>query len=336
MGFGGGGSAPPVAPAYSDPITGKTFGSTAELNSEVDQRTQDAQAASDAATAKTASDAAAAETAYQARAASARSGAETNVRQYFKDQGLDPDKYWASNIAPALDRSQQSIQDLDPNPSSAYAPTLGASLVNDLTSGKRNQFTDQLNSLFPSTYANSAIPDTADDASIASIISQQFDPLNAQLTNAQKRGTLNDTGYQAALDKFNTDQTSARSTLSSLGSNVINTDRSGLNDYIGGAKNDAANVSLKNSDSFDPNTYTTGAQSKTKTYLDNMQGDIQNQVGNTKFSDLTTLLNAGGSVQGAYDPTATNPAGGGTPSPSYIADQVLGNTKRGLGSAGAF
>jgi len=43
-------------------------------------------------------------------------------------------------------------------------------------------------------------------------------------------------------------------------------------------------------------------------------------------------------VQGAYDPTAANPnAGpGGTPSPQYIADRVLANTKRGIGSTGAF
>lgn len=338
MGFGGGGSAPPVQPTYSDPISGRTFSNPDDLNSSITQRETTDKQTADAAKATSDAKAASDEQSYLARAASARSGAETNVRQYFKDQGLDPDKYWASNIAPALDRAGQSVQDLDPNPSSAYAPTMGASLVNDLTSGKRNQFTDQLSSLFPSTYASTAIPYTADEPAIAQIISSQFDPLGQQLTNAQKRNTLNDTGYQAAVDAMNTAKTGARSTLSSLGTGIINTDRSGLNDYITGAKNDAANISLKNADSFDPNSYVGEAQTRTKNYIDNLPGDLTNAVGSTKFSDLTSLLNAGGSVQGAYDPTATNPGGGGggTPSPSYIADQVLANTKRGLGSAGAF
>lgn len=338
MGFGGGGSAPPVQPTFSDPITGRTFSNPDDLNASITQRETTDKQAADAAKATSDAKAAADEQSYLTRAASARSGAETNVRQYFKDQGLDPDKYWASNIAPALDRAGQGIQDLDPNPSSAYAPTMGASLVNDLTAGKRNQFTDQLSSLFPSTYASTAIPYTADEPAIAQIISSQFDPLGQQLTNAQKRNTLNDTGYQAAVDAMNTAKTGARSTLSSLGTGIINTDRSGLNDYISGAKNDAANVSLKGADTFDPNSYVGEAQTRTKNYIDNLPGDLTNAVGTTKFSDLTSLLNAGGSVQGAYDPTATNPggAGGGTPSPSYIADQVLANTKRGLGSAGAF
>lgn len=337
----GKGSAPaspeptPVTPTYTDPVSARVFTTPDDLNNEITSREQTAAAQQTASDIQNAGSVAAQTADYSGRATSARGNAETAISRYFSNQGLDPNKYWASDITPALDTEAASIQPNDPNPQAAYSPNLGAQIVSDLTSGKRSQATNAISKEFGPTYAADALPYTADDPTIDTLLNSQFDPLMAQLTNAQKRNTLNDTGYSAALDALNTAKTGARSTVSSLGTGIIDKDRSGLNDYITSAKNDAAALPLANADSFDPTSYLTGAQGRTAAYLSSLPGDLTNAVGGTKFSDLTTLLNAGGSVQGAYDPTATNP-NSSTPSPQYIADQVLANTKRGVGSTGAF
>ena len=329
--------APVIPPTYADPTTGRTFTTPDDLNKSIDTREQEARDIQAQKDAQVQADKDRTRADFTTRSADARTNAEKAIRSYFTNQGLDPEKYWSTDIAPALDTEKNSIQDLDPNPQAAYAPTLGAQIVNDLTSGRRSKALSAINSEFSPTYASTAIPYTADDATIEQLLSSQFDPLSAQLTNAQKRGTLNDTGYQAALAAMETARTGGRSTISKLGTGIIDNDRTGLNDYITSAKNDASNLALSNADSFDPGAYLSEAQSRTGSYLSSLPGDLTNAVGDTKFSDLTSLLNAGGSVQGAYDPTATNPNGtGGTPSDKYIADQALANTKRGIGNAGAF
>jgi hypothetical protein len=328
---------PIVPPTYSDPVSGRAFTNTGDLNAAIDTREADArtaQANKDAADLATKNQA---RTDFTTRSTNARTNAENAIRAYFTNQGLDPNKYWGSDIAPALNTEANSIQDLDPNPQAAYAPNLGAQIIGDLTSGRRTQATNQINSQFGPTYTADRLPYTLDDAPIETLLSGQYDPLSLQLTNAQKRGTLNDTGYQAALKQMETEKTGGRSTLSTLGTGIIDTDRGKLNDYITGAKSDASGLSLANADTFDPGAYSREADSRVNTYTNALPGDLTNALGSTKFSDLSSLLNVGGSVQTAYDPTAANPnSAGGQPSPQYIADQVLASTKRGIGSTGAF
>ncbi len=85
-------------------------------------------------------------------------------------------------------------------------------------------------------------------------------------------------------------------------------------------------------DNFDPSSYQANIQSGANTALAGLGGQLRGAVGDTKYADLTDLLNAGGAVQGATQPNATNPAGaGGVP----LVDPNA-NLKRGLGNAGAF
>jgi hypothetical protein len=320
-----------------------TFSDPTALNAEITQNQANATAASSAATDATNATNAQNESTFQSALANAVLQGTNNVNQYFTDNGLDPSKY-APQITNAINTAKSSVTDLNPNPMSAFPTTLGAQIVNQLTAGQQAKNTGAVNAVFSPTYAQDAIPLSSDQGAISSVLDNQFNPLSAELTNAQKRGTLNDVGYSAALSALGNSKTAATSTLNTLGSGIINNDRSALDNYISGAKTAASSATL-NDPAFDPSKYATEAQTMTASDLGNMTGDLQNAVGSTSFADLPSLLNAGGSVQGATDPTASNPNGavgpggaaiGGGVNPSYIADQVLANTKRGLGTTGAF
>jgi hypothetical protein len=305
------------------------------LNDEIRQRQAGEKAASDAATAKAAQDAGQSQVDFQNSKNTNYYNALAGVQRQFQQQGVDPAKYEQSDIEPTLNRIVAGIPNLDPNPASAFSPTLGTDILNNLTSGARTQATTALNNQFDPNYASNLIPDSTIDQYVPGVVGAQFDPLGAQLTNAQKRGTLTSTGYDAALAALNSKRSAATSQVTDLGRTILGTDRSNINDLISGAKNTAAGLSLNQN--FDPMSYDTQARGLAKTDLSNFGGALTNAVGDTKFATLSDLLNAGGAVQGANNPSAINPTGTqAAVSPFAMDPNVLANQKRGLGNQGAF
>ena len=197
------------------------------------------------------------------------------------------------------------------------------------------QANTSLNQIFTPQYVNNLLPDTTTNNFVPDILNEQFNPLSQQLTNAEKRGTLNPVGYQAALDALTQKKTAAQSTLQNLGQGILDTDRSGINDIISGARTSANSLGL--ADTFDPSVFAGQAGSRAQADLSNFGGALRSAVGDTKFADLTDLLNAGGAVQGATNPNAANPTGGiqGT-SPFFVSPDDEAKKGRGLGNTGAF
>jgi len=350
---GGGGGQQQLEPrSYVDPVTGRTFtdpgppipgggffgtgkSGSEQLNEFIAQREAGEKTASEQAAADRQTQAATNESQFQTNRTNAYNTALQNTIRQFQLAGLDPNQYMESDIKPRLAGIQSSIQDLDPNPSAAFSPDLGNTIISDLTGGARTSALNRLNSIFTPTYAQSNLPSSIASPYIDQIVSEQFDPLNAQLTNAQKRGILNDTGYSAALNTLGQKQTGARSTVQSLGENILNEERGSLNDYINSARG-AANATTLNSQ-FDPGAYTSGAQSMIASDVGNFGGALRNAVGSTQFASLSDLLNAGGAVQGAVN-TSPLDASGGVPkagaAPGIIDE--LAKRPRGLGNTGAF
>jgi hypothetical protein len=346
-GGGGGGYAPPAPITYTDPVNGRVFtqqvdpytgqptGPSAQdaLNQEISDRTASEKATSDAAAAKKVADDAAALTTFQGNRDTAYNDARTNVLRQFTQAGVDPNQYLASDIDPALQRSLHSIKDLDPNPGAAFSPDLGTTIMNAITGSKRTGAANQLNTLFSPTYSSTAVPDSLTGQYSGTLLDEQFNPLSAQLENARKRGTLNDTGYNAALGTLAQKRSAAQSTIGDLGKTIISTDRGAIDDYIGKARSDANALNL--SSNFDPNAYKTGAENLANTDISNFGGALRSAVGGTQFASLSDLINAGGAVQGATNPNAANPLGTPALGGAAAADQDP-NKKRGLGSTGAF
>lgn len=360
-GGGGGGSAPQVLPpiVLTDPVNGKTFiqqpGGTLnantgqidytsaqdQLNAEIADRQAQEKATSDTAATQKTTDSAKAETDFQKSRQDAYDTAMTQITNKFRSVGADPTQYMDTYIKPALQRSFQSVKDLDPNPTAAFSPDLGSSIINDITSGNRTQSTNALNQTFTPNYSSTMLPDTLTSGYIGNILDQQFNPLSTQLDYAQKRGTLGGAGYKAAMDALANKRTAATAQINTLGQNILNTDRSGLDTYIKSAQDAASSQSLAGG--FDPASYVTGAQGKVSDYTNQFGSALQNAVGDTKYADINDLINAGGAAQGAQNPNAANPAGkattaigGGPLSPDYVDPDVAAQKGRGLGSTGAF
>jgi hypothetical protein len=347
---GSSGSNPYEPTTLTDPATGMTFTSTPFSISQGGQSAGDQmnawraeKAKNDAITQKQADDAkqqqaAAAESTFQTNKTNAYNEAMQDAIRTFQNQGLDPNAYMANYITPTLQRQLGSIQDLDPNPTAAFPTNLGQTIIDQATSDARGRALTGLNATFTPTYATNALPDSSLTPYVSQIVGEQFDPLGQQLINAEKRGTLTDQGYKAATDLLNQKRSAATSTVQSLGQNILAGDRSSLNDLISGARSDINNMSL--GQNINPSDYFGQASSLTNTDLSGLGGALRNAVGNTQFTDITDLLNAGGAAQGSTNPTAANPnalPGGGTgigvgPAP----DQLLAAQKRGLGSTGAF
>lgn len=351
----------PVAPTFSDPVNGMTFADAADLNAEIASRQASDLDTSNAQLATNQTTNTANESTFQQALAKAQGQATTNADSYFTDNGYDPTQY-ASQIAQAIQTASGNVFDpnaglgtttpvtntsFDPAINAAFSPNLGAQILQGINSGVQSKATNAISSEFAPTYAQDQISNDWLAPAAASAIGAQFDPLSDQLTNALKRGTLNQTGYDAALQSMTSAKTAAQSTVNELGSNILANDRTGLDNYIMGAKNDAADVNADTFAGFDPTKYLTGAGNLVSQDQGNFSGDLTNAIGKTSFDDIGTLLNAGGVVQGANDPTATNPIGapgaggvgipgGGGVSDAYIAQQALANQNRGLGSSGAF
>jgi hypothetical protein len=344
--YGGGkktSPAPTPPLVLTDPVSGRSFVQQVDrfgtpigrsvqddLNDEISARQAKEKADSDAAAAKKVQDDADTLAKFNTSKTTAYNNALTDIQRQFTQQGVDPSQYLNTDILPVVNARLSSIKDLDPNPSAAFSPDLGSTIINSITSGKRTSAGNQLNSVFTPTYSQTAIPDSLTGQFSDTLLNEQFDPLNAQLTNAQKRGTLTDAGYNAALGALAQKRTAGASTINDLGSGILSRERSALDDYISGARTSANNLSL--SSKFDPNQFFTGATNLVNTDVSGFGGALRNAIGGTKFADIADLINAGGAVQGAQNPTAANPKA--LPGATAVPEDP--NLKRGLGNTGAF
>ena len=346
----------PYTTVLTDPVSGKSFTSYStgnamydamlgyntsgtteqeQLNAAITAREAEEAKTSAATTAAATQKAAEEQSTFQTRKKSAYDNAMQSVMQAFQRQGVDPNQYLASEITPALEYQQGTIQDLDPAPQSAYPTNLGETIVNNALSGKRTQSLNALNNIFTPTYTEEQLPYSLAQPYVEQSLASQFDPLSQQLTNAQKRNMLTGTGYEAANRALGTSREGARSTVTSLGQGILDADRSGLNDYISGARSNVNNMTL--GATFDPNTYSTAAQGKVQGYKDVLGGALTNAIGDTRFADISGLINAGGAAQGSQNPNqpAVSGAAGGT-SPGALAAEEQARQPRGLGNVGAF
>jgi len=345
---GGGGSAPRPQPrTFVDPVDGTVFTETPDeamwgvqqgqksaadryneyvQNRRAGETTKSAEAATKAAADKTA-----AHNTWLGTRDTAYNDALGNVRNTFTNAGLDPNAYMDQYINPALTTAKNTIMDDSPNPGAAFSPTLGETILGNVTSGKRTKAETDFNNIFKTDYTNTLLPDTGLDAQVNPLLDEQFNPLGDQLKNALGRGTLSQTGYDAALGTLGTKRTAAYGTVRDLGRNILNEDRGYINDIIGQGR--SAISSLKPNQAFDPLTYDTQARSRATSEQGSFGGELRSKLGNSKFVDLGELLNAGGAAQGAIAaPTATTPA---TTSGLTPAEEEA-RKNRGLGNTGAF
>jgi hypothetical protein len=326
--------------SYTDPSSGMQFSSPDALNANIAQEQTAAQQKSDLATQQAQDLATQNENTFQTNRQQAYNDALQSTMQTFKGQGVDPSNYM-NYITPTLQQAYNSIPDQSANVSSFFPSSLGQTILNQATGDQRTQATNSLNQIFSPTYAQSMLPSSIMTQPISDMLSAKFDPLSSQLTNAMNRGTLTQTGYNAALDKMNQDRSAAQSQLQTLGQNILTGNQASLGNIADTARSTASGLNL--GQTFDPSQYAAQGSQMAAQDIQGFGGALQNAAGNVQFADIQDLLNAGGSVQGANNPTAANPAMGtgaigapGSPTAGQALQGTQDDTKRGLGTTGAF
>lgn len=335
MGGGGkGGNYSSPMPVYTDPVTGKSFNNADDLNASIAARQQqEADASRQQQEQARQQEALRLQQDLDARN-NALSRARSNAVDYIRSRVGD------NNIPfDLINNRTQYTYDLTPagtaNPLSAYDPNLGQAILDEVRADNISKKRSQFNNIFKPTYTQDVLPTDFANSYIDTELNNQFNPLATSLENARKRNTLNQQGFDAATNRLNTERTAATSTLRSLADSILGTDRSALQNYITGANNTIDTLGYNEVNSFDPNAYATEANRRAENYKTSFGGDLRNALGNTKFIDLTELLNAGGQAQGATNPGIvpnTSPIGGIT---DLTAD-ILNNKRRGIGNTGAF
>ena len=342
---GGGGKGPAPTAQFVDPVSGKAFWTSDLLNqaiNEREQRQRDEQAAArQQAEAKALQDKADASAKFQQSLTGGMDYGRNAARDYFKQQGVDPTGY-DSDIEQALQSIKMMVPENDPNPTGYFAKNPGIDLFTNAQSGAQQRALTNLNRTFGGdNFDSKLLGDDLVDPTVSRLVDERFNPLFGQLDNAKKRGTLNDVGYSAALDRFNTDKGTAASSIRSAATSELTKDRSALKGIRNEGLTSASNLRLGEADLFNPADYFSRAQGQAEREKGNFFSDVGNALVGTEFSNLTELLNAGGAVQGGVNPSGVNPTGAASQGGSAIGtydDAMLADLrkKRQLSNQGAF
>lgn len=235
--------------------------------------------------------------------ANAITGAGNRAQSYITGRGLNYGEY-----QPAVDaeiaRIRSGIQNLDPNVGSYFTGDIGATVLGNEQSRRRDTYGQQVNAAFNPGWESQYFTPTSDDAILGDIVGGQYQTVADQLQRALDRGQLNQTGYNAAINRLGTDRTAANAQAQSIGQAVIDRDLGTLRDIGTQAASAAGNYQL--GQTFDPN-YWTSQRDTTGTNLRNsFEGDIRTAIGGTQFFNPTDYIATGGTAQGALNPQSSN------------------------------
>jgi len=331
------GGSPPPQPTFIDPVTGRAFWSPEQLNVAITERevaerakTAETKATADA---KLASD----KSTYDTRLSGAVDRSRAEANKYFTDYGADPTKYHG-DIERELARITGTVPDLSPNPGGFFANNVGASVFNEQTTAGRARARDQYTSQFDSGAIDRALNTSLLDPVRSSLLSEQFDPLSAQLGTAHKRGTLNDTGYASALAALQGSRNKASAEIDNAGRSVLGSGQKSLQDLIGTMGGEVNRWNLPKLEQINFLPQQERFNSEANRLSSGFGGQVSSALGDVKFADLNTLLNAGGVGQGAIGaPRANQPGAMGGNLESLLTQQVAAKSPpRGLGNSGVF
>lgn len=266
---------------------------------------------------------------FDSRLQSERIGARGRIESAITERGLDPNNF-GSLISSQLDNVVRGIPDLDPSPQSYFGDSLVDTILDKQLQNRRNEFSQSFDSFAGQGFENNLIGDTADDAILQAILAEQYDPAQQQLQRSFDRGTLNQTGFDAALAGLNNQRTSALSSLDEIGSAVLGTGRDDLRGIAEQGRQGIGSFQL--GQSFDPTAFQTRIQDRASEFTGGLEGKIRSAVGGENFFDIPSLINKGGSAQGAVNEPKRN-----LPLQDALAErETRRQQKRGLGSQGEF
>lgn len=233
------------------------------------------------------------------------------------------------DVMTQLDRIAMSIPKNTTDFNQFYGPGIGGRLLDEEQSYRRGGAMSSVNDLFRPGFESRFLSDTTDDATADSIYNEQYNRARTLLDNSLKRGNLNDTGYNTALEGLERQGTSARSRLGELGTSLLGKYRTNLTNLGSEARTAASGLTLGQGFSIDP--YRQRLDRGLDEARIGLSGELRSAAGEDLF-DIGTLLGQAGGQQGSVP-------GGSGGSPLFAALNTRNrkyNPRRGVGSEGAF
>lgn len=259
---------------------------------------------------------------------SAIEGARARAIQDITGKGLDANMF-TNEIDQMLNSIRGQVPQLDNNPGSYFAnQNIADIILGNATTNQRTQYSNQVNNMFGNDFANQRVASTADDAIIDAILGEQYNPALEQIQRAFERGTVNEQGYQTALNALNNQRTTANAMLQQTGGGLLQALRDQLTGVANEARTAASNYQLGTT--FDPTGYQTRADTIFNEGLSGLEGNLRNAIGGQQFFDIGSILNQGRTSQG----TANN--NNRALFEAFAADEQDKNKQRGLGTQGVF
>lgn len=259
---------------------------------------------------------------------SAVEGARSRAIQDITGRGLDANMF-SNEIDQMLNSIRGQVPQLDNNPGSYFAnQNIADIILGNATTNQRTQYTNQVNNMFGNDFANQRVASTADDAFIDAILGEQYNPALEQIQRAFERGTVNEQGFQTAMNALNNQRTTAAANLQQTGGGLLQALRDQLSGIGNEARTAASNYQLGTT--FDPTSYQTRADTIYNEGLSGLEGNLRNAIGGQQFFDIGSILNQGRTSQG----TANN--NNRALFDAFAADEQDKNKQRGLGTQGVF
>jgi hypothetical protein len=231
------------------------------------------------------------------------SSGKVGARQYFSSRGVDPTDYGQS-IDDAITAALGNIPTTEANPASKLDVTgIASGIYTDAETARRAQLSSQLSNRFPETYTNTRVDPSLDDAIINAILSEQRGGADAVVNNMLRRKVITPTGANAAFNDLNNQGITARDRLSTIGSDLLSSERSSIGDIIGRANKTASALPLGTA--FDPASYTSEVDKQFNDFVSSLGNTLRARTPGNLFT--TSGLGAiAGSAQGAGN-TKFNP-----------------------------
>lgn len=266
--------------------------------------------------------------AFNTNLTSAMEGARGRAIQDITGRGLDANMF-SNDIENMLNSIRGQVPQLDNNPGSYFANQNIADIVlGNATQNQRTQYSNQINNMFGNDFANQRVASTADDDIINAILGEQYNPALEQIQRAFERGTVNEQGFQTAMNALNNQKSTASANLQQTGGGLLQALRDQLSGVGNEARTAASNYQLGTT--FDPTGYQTRADTIFNEGISGLEGNLRNAIGGQQFFDIGSILNQGRTSQG----TANN--NNRALFDAFAADEQDKNKQRGLGTQGVF
>lgn len=260
---------------------------------------------------------------YNDSLSSGYNGAYTRGLGMVEKRGLDPKQY-EGVIKSTLDATRAGISQKDANPGQYFTDSVIENALARERDNLRSRYTNEVTKRFSPGFEQSYFTGNSDDRFIDDILGRQKQEATSYLDRAKSRGTLDESGFAAAMRRIGEMESTGRATANKLGDSVLQGNRTRLTDIANQAKSQAGSYEL--GQDFSSSLYDNRFNETLGNLNSNLEGDIRGVMEGQKFFDVADLIARGGSLQGAVNaPTESLDA--------IAAREKLRNTPRGIGMA---